>query len=691
MATTQNILIRNGFIQISAVQSRSRVTCFVSDEELATVLMNLEYYGYNLSASAYHALKFQSPDALSIWWVHTEKELRAITGDDRNIDQFVVYKNFPAEVLNKSEAEYWIPQILMYWGLPNELFTESIKPREDMNPKERKSKTLMLVTEDTLQSILNSLLAAKEAWQDWQLDDAIELSKTEFVDFSKISFKENLVKLATFFIKEGVQINVRTATDVLRLAAGLSDGDVSLRTNVKFKSFDRKTRRFLMNILNECKHIEEDVARRQGAWKKFLHSLHPGEFKKSHARVVKVADDLYNDRLHTFNSKIEVGLSKKDPNVLDLLATRPGEFMRRLVHTLDVFGDVAVKAFIGVIPSLNVQQIVTLRRFLDVSGMRTYRVFPPRGNWSKLQVADARPIDTDHVKALSLALGKALAEKVPHIAVLDSETKRIKLPNGTDEGVYSRGTVFDIPKDTQFIRTASYWRAKTGTHHNVWFDNGWNFFDENWNSQGVISWDQPKYTNGKNVCAVFSGDPTNSKDSEGRAAQVIDLYIDKLLEAGVRYAVWNVLCFSQIPFSEAQEVFAGLQWGEDAQKGNIFEPSRAQLAFQITGEYKTKYVCMIDLRSRQMVYLDANLKANVSSARHNGDTLGKQMPAFLDYIAALPTVYDLFRESVDTEGKGQVLYSSTDAELNPEHPAYIFQHTGKQDYQPMDLNKILGL
>lgn len=680
-----NILLRNGYIQVNSAPEPDE-----NLEALATVLMNLEYYGFCLSTAAYKAVSALPSNAIAVWWSHLETELKAATGDDRNIGDFVVYKNFPAEVLNKSEAEYWIPQILMYWGLPNELFTESVEPREGMDADERKSTTLMLADSKTLQNILNSFLVSEARWKKQEFNDVVCLSQSEYVDFSKIVFKENLVKLASHFITAGVQIQVKTATDVLRLAAGLSDGDVALREKVQFKSFNRKTRRFFMNMLDGCTNLVEDVARRKGVWKKFLHNLHPGDFKKSHARVVQVADDLYNDRLITFNSRVEGLIKVKDVEALLLLSSRPGEYMRRLVHLLDVFGDDAVNAFVNLIPKLNIKQIVTLRRFLDCSGIRAHRVFPPQGNWGKLQIGEPRPVKPRYVNALDTALGLELLNRVPAVSLLDDATENVKLPSGGDEGVYSRGTVFKIPEHVKFIRTASYWEHKSGSG-NVWFDNGWNFFGNNWNSIGACCWTDVKFGKARSPAAVFSGDPTNSKEMKGRAAQLIDLYLDKLEDWRVRYAVWNVLCFSGISFSEATEVFAALQWGKDPQKGKLFEPSRAQLAFPITGNYKTKYVCLIDVKTRELTYLDANLKARVDSAARNGETLSKQMPAFMEYLYSLPSVHDLFKESVDMKaGNGQILYSSKDVELNPEQPAYVFQHEGDQDYQPIDLNKILS-
>ena len=113
------------------------------------------------------------------------------------------------------------------------------------------------------------------------------------------------------------------------------------------------------------------------------------------------------------------------------------------------------------------------------------------------------------------------------------------------------------------MRSASYW--KISRSHYVWFDNGWNFFDENWKNLGAVGWSAPFFggtpqkkgrwnISYENPSAFFSGDPTNTKEMQGRACQMIDLYLDRLKADGVRFAVWNILAYSKIPFSDAEEL-----------------------------------------------------------------------------------------------------------------------------------------
>jgi hypothetical protein len=234
----------------------------------------------------------------------------------------------------------------------------------------------------------------------------------------------------------------------------------------------------------------------------------------------------------------------------------------------------------------------------------------------------------------------------------------VKLPSNSEISEFTRGTVFKIPKNVKFIRTASYWEFKSNT--NIWFDNGWNFFSKDWKNMGSCCWNSVKFRD----AAVFSGDPTTSNNAQGKGTQLIDLYLPQLKQAGVKYAVWNVLCYNNKPFDDASKVFAALQWGEHSQDGKLFEPSRCQLAFPLTGKNLTKYVCLIDVEDEKLIYLDANLYGNVRSAASNANILEGIMPQYMEYISSLPSIYDLFEKNSDKESDIKIKYSTYKNSIN---------------------------
>ena len=660
---------------------------------LVTVLGNFVHYGYALSELGYSRLARASEEQLGYWWPRIEGVLKAITGDDKNMADFVVYKNFPAEVLAMSEADYWFRQILMYWGLPDQLFTEEAEEREAM--KETPDlRVLHPAEDDTLATIRASMLRLPVRWTEDQWRD-VQFLVTEDpqpVQLGELRFKENMVKLASLLFENGSPVEVASATDVLRLAAGLSDGDVSLRTLTRLRSFKRKERRFLLGLLEGAGHLEADVASRPGRFKRLFRALRPGDHADRFPRVCAAYDQVYRGATRpTFASELERLLAAGDARALDRLQTRPGEFARRLHSCLLRFGSDAIVAFARVLPGLTTIQLVKLHKYLETANLRRYRTFAPRGNWTRLQVVEVgasrelpQALVDDLLTRLSDEIRQRIARVVPAVK-LDPAVDRVKLQTSdSDLTPYGRGTAFPIPDNIRFVRTASYWESGP-TSANIWYDNGWNFFDRAWKSLGVCCWNAAQLGD----AAVFSGDPTNVKDLKGRACQLIDLYLDKLAAAGVRFALWSLLCYSRKSFDFANEVHAALQWGEEAQTGGLFEPSRCQMSFPVRGSNFTKYIAYLDLERRELVYADANLYGRVSSAQDNMQRLSRVMPAFVDYLDTQPSVHDLFKHQLQRDDGLPVLYSDRDHLLH-DATAYVFRPENKGNtFTPFSLGEVI--
>ena len=638
----------------------------------ASAVANLAYFGYVLSKGAYEEISTIGDNLIVEWWNDLRPNILEVTGDNREIADAVVYNNFPEEVLGKDEAEYWMFQYVMYFypNLPIFVSQEG-KDREPIL-SELDLKVLNIAKNESLQKIYDEIVQSPVRWTAQQKIYAEHLFTQEGVSFdaSVIPFKENLVYLVSLAMNDGVEVSMKSATDVLRLAVALSDGDVTFSKNSKFRNFSRKERRFLLSLLEGSSHLEDDMVKRPGKWKKFMRSLHPGDYSSKFPKVVSSYNSLYSGSITSFNSKIENAIENSDEICLDLLKQRPGDFARRLNCVVDSFGYLAVSKFEEISDKLSVSQLLKLEGHFRAVNERLYRVFPPKGNWGKLQVVESSSFIEPSLQSEILSvIERSLESKMKLVSPvnLDESTKMIKLQTSDSELTnYGRGTVFPIPDNINFIRTASYWDYLTGFDN--WFDNGWNFFDEKWSSMGACCWDL--YSNG-NKSAIFSGDPTNRES--GKACQLIDLYLDKLEGEGIRYAVWSVLCYSKIPFSSAKEVYASMQMGEEAQSGKLFEPSRCQLSFPIDGDNLSKYVAYIDVKKREIVYMDANLKASVQSAGSNSKILSEVMPAFVEYLDSLPSVYDLFKNVRQSSSGDVVTYDDYSHKLADGEDAYVFK------------------
>ena len=100
MTRRHDILLRHHMVELPAP----------GDDELpaavlATLTANLASYGYALTREAFLQLRGASLDDATAWWASAEPALRAARADDRDMGEHVVYKNFPAEVLDKSWVE----------------------------------------------------------------------------------------------------------------------------------------------------------------------------------------------------------------------------------------------------------------------------------------------------------------------------------------------------------------------------------------------------------------------------------------------------------------------------------------------------------------------------------------------------------------------------------------------------------
>ncbi|MCC5612997.1 hypothetical protein LC612_41515, partial [Nostoc sp. CHAB 5834] len=244
MVAKQELFIANNFLEIPSATGTSSA----SMQQVATLLSNMAYYGYAPSTLSLDALRALSADELSDWWKVVEPALRAVTGDDRKMGAFVVYKNFPREVLEMSDAQYWFNQICIYIGAPYSWVAEQQKARPPLTDK-LSLKTLQPAAADTLTEIARDLVTSKTRWMPFQLKQVEALARmlrpTVF-DLADFGFKENGLTLMAKVVDLGVPLKIADATDVLRFAAVLSDGDVSLREKVVFRAFKRAERRFLL-------------------------------------------------------------------------------------------------------------------------------------------------------------------------------------------------------------------------------------------------------------------------------------------------------------------------------------------------------------------------------------------------------------------------------------------------------------
>lgn len=729
------ILLRNNQFPITSKDSSIEPSKdMATNRELVTVLANFAYYGYTPSLDGISLLASLSTKDLASFWNDFEVALKSVTGDKFKVGEHVLYKNFPKEVLAMDESEYWLRQIFVYLGFPFSFVAQEAEERESI-ANELKLKVL----EPAISAVpaFNKLVSQKTRWTTVQEEMMLSLvtehavneeeGAVNYLDLASYGFKENGIRVFTdvynnssieyissndgslgkSLSKEQLQalahlkksvsetnsdevaeksaleaFKIKDATDVVRLALSLSDQDIRFSV-AKFKNFNRKDRRALLSMLENSNNLIEDVSERPLFFKKLIKKLHPGDFNKKFPNTKKAYHLLYNDKTISFNAKLEGLISGNNKEALIVASERPGVFVRKFHELYSLFGSEAVSYLSNNVEKLTIDQLLKLKGYIETINDRKTLMYPPKGNWGRVQLNENKKTAfklKDNVSIQTIinnALSERLLETFEGGFNVDSKLKQAKLPTNDQEvGDYGRGTEFDIPDNINFIRTSSYWNSNRGS----FVDNTWNFFDDNFKELDVCCWNSTKAGKSKNTYAVFSGDATNQ--ATGKAAQLIDLYFKEMEDAGVRYAVWSILSYSNILFSDFDELHAGLQFGENPNGGALFEPSRIALSFELKGKALTKVVAYLDVKERKLVFMDVNFKLSIGSGQNNGNKLSELIPPYMEYLDSIPSYYDLL-STAHSESGIPAVYDSKDIEADDseniesdvEKTFFAFTHT----------------
>ncbi len=246
-----------------------------------------------------------------------------------------------------------------------------------------------------------------------------ELAKRE------IPLKENAALIGKLYLEnyplataKDIQKFFKTATDVLRLITAMSDGDISLATNTKFRSFKRKERRLLLELLQNCGSIEEDMLRYKNRWLRVGERLHPSEYStEQFGKVIAAFNKLRNGiKIETFAGKVTKAIETEDfKSALMLLRKRPGELARKLDHLLRNTTDknAVVNTFKDVASEVSTPVLLQVKEhFAHRTDKLESRVFFPKGNLARCYCIEntLSDIDEKYCNAIVKICENALVE-----------------------------------------------------------------------------------------------------------------------------------------------------------------------------------------------------------------------------------------------------------------------------------------
>lgn len=678
---------------------------------VATMNKNIEVFGYTMSEALFDKLVHMKAKNREVMYDALVNGLKEITGADRVYNP--MYPNFPESVMEKDDFELYFNAIVHYWSFGTLLPYEEKKERVPLF-NTAKVKVLEAGPFDDLNDIFNNFCASKTSLSKSDVDDMVFILNSAKVTLpDEIPFKENTACICRLLVDTGVDTDgslcrkyIKTATDVLRLVTAMSDGDVSLAENTKFRNLKRGERRIIMNLLAGCGNAAEDMSRYAGRWIRVGEKLHPGEFAKNerYTKAVQAFGVIRNDgKIKSFAGRVDAAVASGDVNtVVSLLKKRPGEFARRidfLLRTFDKDADrkAVIMSFASVAKDVSSTVLLQVREhFINkLDGSDDMRVFFPKGNLARsyyVKNNKTKTIPEDVMKMVIAVCESTLVNIYGNREFLgkvyiDEALKNYTVPfslrsAGKTMTAVSRGSRIAIDDSAKIIRPFIWW---TNTKDNIIdVDLSVAVFADNWDCLEHVS-----YTNFKSsrfgIC--HSGDITNGGPVDGEGvAEFIDLDIEKALSAGARYAAFNVYNFSDENFSKMEHAAFGFMTRNDMKSGEIFEPSTVKQRMDLASATTTCIPVIFDLRERVLIWCDMALTADHVRAGYGGINVESNLPSVVVTCKAMvdvkkPNLYDLF--TFNAKARGVI----TD---NPDEADIRFGLDDNCDVKPSDIDVIVG-
>lgn len=655
------------------------------------MIKNLQSVGFIMSKDFLFCLSKSSDNSVKKLYSEIMPILNEMVGNHRDFKPF--YPNFPEQVMELSEAELYLNATLHYWSVyVSDVFNkpdfvwlpEFEKEKRPLLEEYTNSKVIEKGDDKDFCEIFTKIVSSNSSVSDYDKEIVKWFIKNREISFilpSKIPHKEMMsILVGNIENPYNLKCVVKTATDVLRIAVSLSGGDVSLAENTKFVKVNRKYRRFMMDCLEsfDKDNLIEDMLRYSEKWKRLGEKLHPGEFKK-HIKTNEAFNVIRNGvKYETFNSKVEKYIKNKDiENLCNLLAKRPGIFVRRLDHVLRISGNDSSYVFHvleKVLSEVSTPVLLQAWNHFNYREKINNRFYFPKGNVAKLRVDENKIPDLDErtvtraVILIEFALYYRFNEHGEMGKVyIDEDLKNKIVPfsqrSASDSLIpMTRGSSFNL-ENKSTIRFFIWWKNIDRFYSDNDSDDYYNYrvdidltaayLDEKYDYIGDVS-----YYNLKNELGHHSGDVIDAPEG---ASEFIDINLDKLGE-DVRYIVMSINSFTRQPFNLIPECYAGWMMRRNPNSGEIFEPKTVENKFTVSSNSKMAIPLIIDVKEKRVYWADMSFSQNhfYSNNVYNNRLGISCMSQAIVELNKL-NVYDLYK--LHAESRGKVVKSKEKADL----------------------------
>lgn len=635
-----------------------------NNDLIYSIAGELSKHGYGLAPSLIAKLKTFSAKGLRDFYNQARAAVTAKLGS--NVRYAPLFRKFPDETPNRSVivetvataigpyAYVLFYSVYGFWSsddyngswfgrqFPGVVLEESIK-RPDL--VRNKPLNLLEAADDSVVfEVFQNLVSANGSLSESDKDfvKAVIVHKNGIAALPEsIPNKENMAfAIAAASARSGMTAELRktfgpyvkTATDVLRLAAAFSGSDVALAEHSRFK-LSNSQRKFLMESLDRLNHhtAVEDMMRFYSLWLVLAKYLHINAYADTYPQAAGMARAIRNDKsfkVSTFNRSVESKLLYDDFNqgrnlisLTELLRTRPGDFARRLDHVLRLVPKLSqvnvANAFLSVADQVATPLLLNLAtHFVYRNTAAPVRVHLPKGSTANAIIERTDERDTlpyEVTQVLETGINKILTERFAKLdslgkVYIDPQIADILVPTSMrniSESLHTvaRGSKLRIDPETKVLRMFLYWEDIKDESYfggRVDVDLSALHVDANFIPKGQIA-----YYALRNGAMTHSGDFTSAPNG---AAEFIDIDLAKFRKElpDSRYVGITVNSFTGQSFDKFTAK-AGFM-SRDGKTGKTFEARTVEQKFDLTSASKFAVPMVIDLETYEVIWLDMGIR-----------------------------------------------------------------------------------
>ena len=690
-----------------------------NDRCITTIMKNIEELGYTFSREVFDVLRTYSVNELTEFYLELKAALMKLKG--ANVVYMPMYADFPKGVMDAHFSELYINAMVHYWS-DGILYPKNHRKRvNDRLPlfDETKVKVLQLGSEADVRQIFDNICTSRTSISRTDREDIAYLFETENMKLpDNIPHKENAAYISALYLQKnplarvsGLRKYIKTATDVLRLVTAMSDGDVSLAENTRYKSFTRRQRRMIMELLSGCPNIEGDMLRYKERWIRIGERIHPSEFDCSrytleYDRAINAFDKLRNNRkIETFAGKVEFDLAYGEyESALAELVKRPGELARRLDQLLRVaHKESVIRSFASVAEKVSTPVLLQGREhFLHRAEQADVRVFFPKGSLAKCHSERNNLPDIDEkycqevIRICENALVKIYGQREPMGKVYLSEDYRNYVVPFSQRSASKamktivRGSRLPMDSQTNAVRAFIWWANmdkcdfESYDSGRIDIDLSAAIFDENWNYIEHVS-----YTNLKSAKykACHSGDIVNGGPVDGDGvSEFLDVDVDSVVRCGARYVVYQVYSFTCQTYADMPHAMFGWMERADVDSGEIYEPKTVEQKLDLTADSMVCIPVIFDCVKREFIWCDMNMSLSGIHANIGGNNLESNLSGVAAVCYSMvnvkkPDLYDLI--ALNVMGRGVLVDNREDADIVFDTELYLNNDTVENERDKM--------